>query len=175
MLWNTCPGLITTNWFQVFMCIVGTRAWSSWSGQLSCRLSHVQLANNPHNKLIRTTLHNTHKYYPIFNPCFWSLGVISVNQTALANAEHHKMPWYCRCTSLYTTFRRSQILYNLVNIQLNKYCYSSHLLFMDPCWIQQFPFNKMLTKWYKKSWAPRCSTEAGTCTVSRYSMVFCIF
>ena len=49
-------------------------------------------------------IHSTPKYYSIFNLCFWALGVIVANQTAVANAEHHRIPWYCAWTSFSTTY-----------------------------------------------------------------------
>ena len=71
-----------------------------------------------------------------------------------------------------------KILYNLVNIVLNGNCciQSNHyFLFMASCWMQQFPFNTMLTKLYKNFWASRYSIGAGACTVPRYSTVFSIY
>ena len=67
---------------------------------LNCTLSYM---------LSWHLIDNTTQYYPTFNSCFWTLGVIFVNQTALANAEQHRMTWYCACTSFSTIFMCSII------------------------------------------------------------------
>jgi hypothetical protein len=53
-------------------------------------------------------VYNKFNYCSISNSCFWVPGVIFVIQTALANAEHHRIAWYCTITSPDTTFRCSE-------------------------------------------------------------------
>ena len=43
------------------------------------------------------------------------------------------------------------------------------------CCMQQFLFNGMLIRFYKTFLTPKYSIRAGACTISRCSMVFCIF
>ena len=53
-------------------------------------------------------IYNKFSYCSISNSCFWVPGVISVNQTALANAEHHRIACYCTITSPDITSRHSE-------------------------------------------------------------------
>ena len=54
-------------------------------------------------------VYNKFNYCSISNSCFWVPRVIFVIQTALGNAEHYRIAWYCTITSPDTTSRCSEI------------------------------------------------------------------
>ena len=70
-----------------------------------------------------------------------------------------------------------KILSYLMNIPLEEHCCIQlvhYLLFMASSWMQQCSSNGMFIKQDKIFWASRSCIRAGDCTVSSYSMVFCI-
>ena len=166
------PWLRTVRWSSTgFSHVVTSPHWGCISPKFWWILLNLEL----YTLLYVILIHNTHKYYPIFNSCFSTPGVIFLNQTTLANEEHHRIPWCCACTRFSTISRCSGFLYYLVNILLNGnywiQCGSINNIHVD---YNCFLFNGMLIKLYTGLWAPEDGIKAGACAVSRHYMIFCI-